>query len=512
MRQKKGVVAAGHRTAAETAAEILKEGGNAFDAALAGLLSACVPEVVLASIGGGGFLMAHVADRNETILYDFFAETPGTKRPESELEFYGIHADFGPATQEFHIGAGASAVPGFVQGLFEVHDSLCRLPMSRLVEQAAAAARDGVPMTEFHAYLFTIVSPILLASEGARAYFAPNGELLTSGDIYRNTEFASTLEGLAEEGPRLFTEGEVGQAIVAQSNDHGGHLTLEDLKAYQVILRRPLTWRHRRAEIALNPAPAASGPLIAFGLGLLERLQPEGVPPEPLDLARIMAETNLARSNAAEDLNELSGSAAIARHFETLSNHAPAHRGTTHISVIDADGNAAAASVSNGEGNGAMVGNYGFMLNNMLGEEDLNAGGFHKWQPSTRLSSMMAPTLIRDPQGGLTAMGSGGSNRIRTAVLQVAVNLIDRHLMLDQAVKAPRIHVEKGGKLSYEDGPWGELYDYEELKLMLDVFDDVEAWPERNLFFGGVHTARRLPDGTLEGAGDPRRRGVRIVV
>lgn len=512
MRQKKGVVAAGHRTAAEAAAEILREGGNAFDAALAGLLSACVPEVVLASIGGGGFLMAHVADRRETILYDFFAETPGTKRPESELEFYAIHADFGLATQEFHIGAGASAVPGFVQGLFEVHDTLCRLPMTRLVEQAASAARDGVAMTDFHAYLFTIVSPILTASDSARAYFAPGGELLKGGEIYRNPEFAATLEGLAEEGPRLFTEGEIGQAIVAQSRDHGGHLTLDDLMAYRVVLRRPLTWRHRGAEIALNPAPAASGPLIAFGLGLLERLQPQGAPPEPLDLARIMAETNLARSNAAENLSELSGNTAIARHFEALANHAPAHRGTTHISVIDAEGNAAAASVSNGEGNGAMIGEFGFMLNNMLGEEDLNAGGFHKWQPSTRLSSMMAPTLIRDSRGGLTAMGSGGSNRIRTAILQVAVNLIERRLMLEQAVRAPRIHVEKGGKLSYEAGPWDDLYDDEELTAMLDAFDDVEAWPERNLFFGGVHAAMGQPDGTLEGAGDPRRCGVAIVV
>ena len=512
MKQKKGVVAAGHRTAAQAAAEILKEGGNAFDAAIAGLLSACVPEVVLASIGGGGFLMAHKADRGETVLYDFFAETPIAKRPESELNFYAIHADFGPATQEFHIGAGSTAVPGFVQGLFEVHDDLCRMPMKRLVEQAVIVAKEGVAMTDFHAYLFTIVAPILTASPGAKAYFAPNGELLKGRETYRNPEFAATLEELALEGPRLFTEGEIGQAIVAQSRDHGGHLTPDDLMAYQVVRRRALTWRHRGAEIALNPPPAASGPLIAFGLGLLERLQPDGVPPEPLELARIMAQTNRARSDAAEDLGALSSAPAIAEHFEALAGHAPAYRGTTHISVIDAEGNAAAASVSNGEGNGMMVGEFGFMLNNMLGEEDLNGGGFHSWQPATRLSSMMAPTLIRDEASGLTAMGSGGSNRIRTAILQVAVNLIERRLMLDQAVKAPRIHVEKSGRLSYEDGPWGELYDYEELAEVLKVFEDVEAWPERNLFFGGVHAARRHADGGLEGAGDPRRRGVAIVV
>jgi len=510
MTKAKGVIAAGHPVTVDAAAEILSDGGNAFDAALAGLFVSFVPEVVLSSIGGGGFLMAQPAGDRHPRLYDFFAQTPRRKRPESELDFYAIEADFGPAIQEFHIGAGSSAAPGVVQGLFRVHHDLCQLPMSRIVEPAMRAAREGVVMTKFQAYLFTIVAPILTAGEEARACFAPSGRLLEGGEIFRNPGFAETLEGLGREGARLFTEGEIARAIVDQSDKHGGHLTMEDLKGFEVHLRRPLIWRHRGAEVALNPAPAASGPLIAFGLALIERLRPQGAP-GALDLARVMAETNHVRAAEAADLSAVTGGGVIARHFEALSGHAEVTRGTTHISVIDAQGNAAAVSVSNGEGNGKMVGEFGFMLNNMLGEEDLNANGFHRWRPGTRLSSMMAPTLIREEEGAVTAMGTGGSNRIRTAILQVALNLIGRGLDLERAVAAPRIHVEKSGKLSYEAGPWAELYREEELGDLARAFEDVEAWPERNVFFGGVHAARALRGG-FEGAGDPRREGASLVL
>ncbi|MGI9383586.1 MAG: gamma-glutamyltransferase [Methyloligellaceae bacterium] len=503
----KGVVAAGHQLTADAAAEILGDGGNAFDAALAGMMMACVPEVVFASIGGGGFLMAHVAETGGTQLFDFFAQTPRRKRAESELDFYEITADFGPAAQEFHIGAGSTAVPGFAQGLFAVHERLCRLPMARLAAPAAKAARDGVTLTDFHAYLFTIVAPILTASEGARGIFAPEGHLLEGGETYRNPDFAETLEALAEEGPRLFTEGEVARAIAAESQEHGGHLSLEDLGAYRVETREPLIWRHGDATVALNPAPAASGALVAFGLGLLEGLTGDGQAPGPLELAATMAETNRARAKQGNALASLTDPDVIAQHLAQLAAHAPATRGTTHISVIDGEGNAAAATITNGEGNGYMLNRFGFMLNNMLGEEDLNPNGFHGWQPDTRLSTMMAPTIVRAADGSITAMGSGGSNRIRTAILQVIVNLLDHGLTLDAAVDAARLHVEKTGQLSFEDQLAPDAR-----AALLATYPDAHAWPEPNLFFGGVHTARRHADGRLEGAGDPRRCGVAILV
>ena len=147
----------------------------------------------------------------------------------------------------------------------------------------------------------------------------------------------------------------------------------------------------------------------------------------------------------AMDLRNALPTVCWRRSMRAAARHPAAYRGTTHISVIDADGNAAAASLSNGEGNGFIVGKFGFMLNNMLGEEDLAPEGLGGGARGSRLSSMMAPTIIAETNGSVTALGTGGSNRIRTAILQVAVNLLDRGMRLEDAVEAPRLHVEKGG-------------------------------------------------------------------
>jgi gamma-glutamyltranspeptidase/glutathione hydrolase len=501
MAKTQSVVAAGHELTAQAAAEILQDGGNAFDAALAGALMTFVAEAVFASPGGGGFLMARRAGRSDAALFDFFTETPLRRRAAGEVSFFPIHADFGPAKQEFHIGLGSSATPGAVAGLFAVHEALGTLPMKRLAEPAVRAARAGFPLTSFQAYLFTVIAPILTASPGVAAIFAPGGKLLEAGQTFRNEGLAETLEWLAEDGARLFVDGDVGRAIAEQSRALGGHLTLDDLKRYRVELREPLYWRHAGATVALNPPPAASGALIAFGLAHLEALAERGRVIDALALREAMEATNAARATHGEGLAARLAGGTIAKELREAQAHPSAYRGTTHVSVIDGEGNAAAISLSNGEGNGYVVGNFGFMLNNMLGEDDL--GPLDAWRTGARMSSMMAPTIILAPDGPVTALGTGGSNRIRTAILQVAANLLDHGMELEAAVEAPRLHVERDGRLSFEPG-------LEE--ALLATAPEAHAWPARNLFFGGVHAARRNARGSVEGAGDPRRQGVAVVI
>ena len=280
---------------------------------------------------------------------------------------------------------------------------------------------------------------------------------MRAGEIFRNEEqLGECLEWVAEDGPRLFVDGDVGRAIVAEQVSGGGHLGHEDLARYRVALRDPLYWRHRGATVALNPPPAASGALIAFGLAYLDAIVRAGGAVDALALRRAMEAVNEAREAHGEDLAERLAGGLLAESCARRGRHAAAYRGTTHVSVIDADGNAAAISLSNGEGNGFIVGDFGFMLNNMLGEEGLTHGGLDAWRPGTRLSSMMAPTIILEPDGTITALGTGGSNRIRSAILQVAANLIDRGMSLDEAVEAPRLHVERDGRLSFEPGLTGE--------------------------------------------------------
>lgn len=507
MSERSSVVAAGHTLTAQAAAEILAEGGNAFDASIAGICMSFVAEAVFASPGGGGFLMARQAGNTSAKLFDFFVETPLKRRASQDVSFFPIEADFGPATQEFHIGLGSSATPGVAPGLFAMHEALGRLPMKRLVEPAVAAARKGFPLNAFQAYLFTVIAPILNESEGTRALFAPGGKLLEAGDTFRNEGLADTLEWLAEDGARLFTDGDIGQAIVAQSRGLGGHLGQDDLKRYRVALRDPLVWRYGGATVALNPPPSSGGALIAFGLSSLEAMSDAGTAIDARALHAAMTATNAARAAHGEALPERLADGVLANEIRMSAQHAPAHRGTTHISVIDGDGNAAAVSLSNGEGNGFIVGDHGFMLNNMLGEEDLARGGLEDWLPGARLSSMMAPTVIIEADGTVTALGSGGSNRIRTAILQVAVNLLTHGMSLEDAVHAPRLHVERCGTVSFEPG-----FRPEEDAALRSHGDHVRAWPERNLFFGGVHAARWHARRGSAGAGDPRRQGTSVIV
>ena len=222
-------------------------------------------------------------------------------------------------------------------------------------------------------------------------------------------------------------------------------------------------------------------------------------------LANIMALTNEARvaalSEPAEYGETLLDAEFVARYRAEVSGRARAPRGTTHISVIDAQGNAASLSLSNGEGCGSIVPGTGIMLNNMLGEEDLNPNGFHTWQEDQRMTSMMAPSVIRDARDQRRiVLGSGGSNRIRTAILQVLMNLLALRMPIEEAVAHERIHCERGF-LNIEKG------DAQSLHELLKAWPEHKIWPEQNMFFGGVHCVMDTEQGVL-GAGDARRGGV----
>ncbi len=508
-----GIVVAGNPATAEAAAGVLRDGGNAFDAALAGLCMACVSEPVLTSLGGGGFLMARRAG-GEPVLYDFFTQTPKRPRPAGDIDFHATHADFGPATQEFHIGLGSIATPGVVKGLFATHDDLGSLPFERLVEPAMAAARDGTPMEPLQAFTLSVVETIFSATPESLALYRSrlrDGALLQDGEIHRVPELADSFEALAREGEALFYQGDLARRMVDDCLTRGGHLTMDDLAEYRVIKRAPLVRDRGGHRLATNPGPSSGGILIAFALALLDGadLGPFGGPDHLRLLARAMATTSRARVEMQLDddgtADRLLDHDLLTKYRGEVLGAPAAHRGTTHISVVDGAGNAAALSVSNGEGSAYIPAGTGIMLNNMLGEEDVNPQGFHAWPADQRMASMMAPTLVFSPHGRIMALGSGGSNRIRSAMVQVLVALLDFSLPLHEAVAAPRIHPE-GGLLSIEPG-----LDPTALDALLNNHPNHKLFPTRNMFFGGTHVACVGPDGPT-GAGDLRRGGISITI
>lgn len=492
-----GIAASGHPETSQAAIDVMQAGGNAFDGVLAALCAACVAEPLLASLGGGGFLLAypHQADPR---VYDFFTQTPGY-RPEwkadvsgQSVDFYPITADFGSTTQEFHIGMGSIAVPGVIAGLFEVHKHHGRLPMAEIMQPAIQLAEQGIQLNQFQDYINRILTPILEASKAKNDM--NHWPLGNKGDHVRHPDLAQAFRALAAEGSKVFYQGDWGQQLARDCAETGGLISIEDLAAYQVKIRKPLSLLYQGAKIAMNCPPSSGGRLIATALKDLQQQWGSEVPGwgsfEYLyGLSSAMQMANQAREQITDkDLDD----------DDTTSG---CSRGTTHISVCDGEGNLASLTLSNGEGSAYVLPGTGIMMNNMLGEEDLNPKGFHQWPANRRMASMMTPTMIAQPDGSLFALGSGGSNRIRSAILQVLVNLVEYKQSLEAAVAASRIHLEPD-LLSLEQG-----FPATAMDTLAASFPEQHRWEENNLFFGGVHGVCRHADGRLSGAADPRRGG-----
>ncbi len=484
-----GIVAAGHEQVAEAAAEVLGAGGNAFDAAIAAGFASSHCEPGFTSLAGGGFLLAHRPDGERT-LFDFFVDTPGRGRPAGELvsHFEPVTVHFAAANQTFHCGLGSVAVPGNLAGYLHVHRRLGRLPLSEIVAPAVRYARTGVMIPSTQAMDFALLAPILLRTPEARRIFAPAGRLLTTGDTLRNIDLAAFLERLGTDATATLYEGATAEGLAAQMRGNGGsagggRVTVEDLAAYRVVEREPLAVGYRRRTVLTNPPPSFGGALLALALSWLDDAgapPPNGSPELAVRLARLMADVDNHR----------------------LADRPRATRGTTHVSIADAEGNEAAMTTSNGECSGDVVPGTGILLNNMLGEDDLHPDGFHAAPAGTRVSSMMSPTVVlgADDRPELV-LGSGGSKRIRSAILQVLIGVIDHDLELSSAIDAPRLHWDTD-HLEIEPG-----FD-DAVVSALRALAPVNVWPGRSLYFGGVHAV--APAGghiPWVGAGDARRGG-----
>ncbi len=434
-----GAIAAGSRPTAEAGAHVLAEGGNAVDACIAAAFAAAVAEGPLTGPTGGGFLLAWV-DGEATVLDCFFA-APAT--PLGRME--EIVVDFGDAsTQVFHVGEGSVAVPGLVAGLEDAHRRFGTVPWPDLVEPAIELARRGVETTAPQRVLHTILIDILRREEGGRAIYGSDDRIETAG-------FVGTLERIRDVRGAAVTEllPELAAEIVG----------------YRVASPEPVRTRVEGREVLTTPSPSRGGAIVAAAL---ERLSAAGTLGDRAD--------------------------ALRHGYESAPPLAVA--GTTHISVIDAAGNAAALSSTLGAGSGLFRG--GTQLNNMLGELDVI--GHAPRTPGERLPSMMTPTLVLEDGRPRIALGSAGSVRLAGAIAQVADGVL-RGLPVAEAIDRPRLHVD-GDVLHLEGG-------------LTDVAPDgwkAVRWAGRNLFFGGVSAVERRPDGTLAAAGDPRRGGHGIVV
>jgi gamma-glutamyltranspeptidase / glutathione hydrolase len=505
----KGVVAAGHPVTAEAGAEVLRAGGNAVDAAVASVLMSFVAESPLTGPGAGGFMLVHTA-AGENHLLDFFVAAPGLGLDDPKpAALTPIDVQFSEeAIQRFNVGPSSCGAYGTTRGLAEALERFGSVRLADLTAAPARAARDGVEVVPMQAFLFRVLEPILRSTPEAGAIYAPRERLLAEGDTIRLPELGDLLERLGAEGPGFLYCGDVATEVCNWVLGRGGLLTREDLDAYGVMERPPAQVSYLGREVLTNPPPSSGGILIADALGILQRLDR---PHDAFLIAEVIASTNRARDE--EFLEGLATEGYLERFLakdalDSVATEVRSQLGnTTHISVMDAEGACASVTCSNGSCSGVVVPGTGMHLNNMLGEQDLNPLGYHRHEPGARVPSMMSPTVVLREGRPEVALGSAGSNRIRSAILQTILGVVDHGLPAQEAVSGPRLHVE-GRELDAEPG-----VDEAALDRLEESGWTVRRWGERNLFFGGVQAVARNPEsGELTGGGDPRRGGVAQVV
>ncbi len=503
----KGVIAAGDPRTAEAGAAILRAGGNAFDAALSAMLAAPMSEPVLSSMGGGGFMLAYRTGQ-KPVLYDFFVDVPPKRidRP----DFYPIEVDFGTTVQEFHIGTASIAVPGMIAGIDRIHRDLGSMPMRDIAVPAREYAARGTLLSTLQSDLVRLVAPIMESTADVRTLYAPDGSLIDDHTPWSAPDYADFLENFSREGADLFYRGEVAAQIERLSHAHGGLLRRKDLEGYTVHRRDPILFAWRGKRIATNPPPSAGGILIAFVLELLAEGSYKSFESfdHVRDLIEAMATTARFRQKEVDphlhrDRLEaiLDDPALLGPYLMGCRHRINLWGNTTHISVIDAQGNAASVTSTNGEGSGRVIPGTGIHLNNMLGEEDLNPHGFFRWPAGVRLPSMMAPTMVFEGNDPLLVLGSAGSNRIRSAIAEVIERFVTFDTPVQEAIDAPRIHYERG-EVFFEPEFDPAILEAAAQHYKVTTFD------ASNLFFGGVNAVT----GDFRGGADHRRGGTVVVV
>ncbi len=523
-----GVIAAGGPETAVAGATILQQGGNAVDAAVAAAFASFVAETGVVHLGGSGIAQIYDPHTGRSVVYDFFSNMPGLGRQTlpAQMDFAEVMIDFGATTQSFHLGRASVAVPGNIAGLCQMAADFGRLPLAKLLEPAIKLAQEGVAIHPFQADTCDLLTPLYTHTAGMREIFARNGRIIQPYEHLHIPGLAETLEALAREGEALARNGRLAQTILADQEAHSGLLTSEDLAAYRVWQLPPIRLPYRDFVILLPPPSSTGGVLTAFALKLLAAFDLQqfthGSAAHLQLLFEVMSAANRARRDwdawqdaltAEEAMAHFLADAYVARYIAEVraallgkrpSTTAPEPVGpgnTSHLSVIDGTGLAVGLTTTAGESAGYVVPGTGYIPNNICGEADLHPAGFHRRPAGQRIPTMMTPTIVLHKGRTRLVLGSGGSERIRSAILQVLNNLLDFRMTLKKAVNVRRVHVENG-VLQMEAG-----YDPAAADELASLGYAVNRWEKRSIYFGGAHSVSRTASGRLVAAGDNRRGG-----
>lgn len=528
VRATQGMVASVDATATQVGVDILKQGGNAVDAAVAVGYALAVTHPQAGNLGGGGFMLLRTKDGATTAI-DFREMAPAGATRDMFLDEQG-----NPDSKKSLTSPLASGTPGTVAGLSLALEKYGSLPLNSVVRPAIKLAQEGFIVNDALADdLKTYGSEVLPHHENSKAIFWKDGEPLKKGDKLVQQDLANSLTMIAENGPDAFYKGEIARQIAQQMQQNGGLITTDDLAAYQAVERTPVSGEYRGYQIFSMPPPSSGGIHIVQILNILENFDMKKYGFGSADAIQIMAE---AEKYAYADRSEYLGDPDFVNvPWQALTSKAYAKSiagqidinkakpsseirpgklapyesdQTTHFSVVDKDGNAVAVTytLNTTFGTGIVAGNTGILLNNQM--DDFSAkpgvpnvyglvgGEANAVGPKKRPLSSMSPTIVVKDGKTWLVTGSPGGSRIITTVLQMVVNTIDFGMNVAEATNAPRFHHQwLPDELRVEKG-----FSPDTLKLLEQKGQKV-ALKEA---MGSTQSIMVGPDGELYGASDPR--------
>jgi len=495
-------VATTSQGAADAAAEICELGGNAVDCAIAAVMYSINTEPGVCALAGGAYVTVWPPG-GDPVTIDGNVAVPGMNLPgETSPAADSIYMEYGGGIETL-VGVASVAVPGTPAALHLAAQQFGQIEWRELLDPVICAARDGFPLSAACHYYLEYSGDIIFghSEDGHGALHNEEGDLVDVGSNIVVPHLADSLTALAEDGSRVFYEGEIAQSIADHIQDGGGFLTLEDLRRYEPLVRDSLLVDVGDWKIATNPPPAVGGAMLATMLLAFDKHPVSRWDDDALQLLLRVQQTALTYRKRELDLSDDLPEAAarmldLARSGELLARWSSGS--TVHTSVVDDNGLACAITASSGYGSGEMPAGTGLWLNNCLGELELNRMGLDAGPPGKRLPSNMAPSAARSEHQVLT-MGSPGADRITTALHQFLINYIQLGHTLSDAVAHPRLHLEIDGSamnIAVEPG--------------LDLPDtgiSVTRYPEIVMYFGGVVAALYDNKSGFSAAADPRREG-----
>ncbi|WP_299409303.1 gamma-glutamyltransferase [Acaryochloris sp. IP29b_bin.148] len=538
VRGRSGMVTSAHSEATRVGVEILQQGGNAVDAAVATAMAISVVEPFSAGIGGGGFLLLRIGETNQMVALDFRERAP--LKANSQLY---LDAEGKVIPRASIDGHRAVAVPGTVAGLQAVHQKYGRLPWSTLLQPAIQLAEEGFMVSDRTTRIIALRQDTLAANSAAKAIFLPTEQPLKVGDRLVQTDLAKTLRRLAQD-PQTFYSGSVALAIAEDMRENKGLISLRDLKTYQPTWRQPLCGDFRKLQVCSMPPPSSGGVHLLQMLNLLAQWNQFPANAEHPDYLHMLVETmKIAYADRAEYLGdadfvevpiqELTSvpyaqrrwrqiNAAQARPPEqvkavdaqTLKRLQQESNDTSHLNVVDRDRNAVSLTftLNLGFGAGVVVPGTGIVLNNEMDDFATapgvpNAFGLvgnaqNAIAPAKKPLSSMTPTIVTEAGQLRLVAGASGGSTIITTVLQLVLNVLVFDQDVSTAINAPKVHHQ-----------WRPI--------PLRVEERVQ-WPKQTLAelqrrghslkmrsqWGNANIVEVTPDGELQGTADPRGEGV----